>query len=422
MHEPTTPAATSDPPSHVHAPAQPLAPAGRRAKWTIPLAIASGVALFGALTFVLFLRSPSRVHHQALADRPKGVTVIRAQAAPYRPSRRYVGTVAPWLEARVGPQFTSAYVDTVLVRPGQAAKRGQVLATLDCKSASAQSKAMQLQARALSTTQEAMANEAGRLSGLLQGGYVSPNEVERRTAESASKQAELLAQNARLVRASLEVDDCVLHAPFDGEVAERLLDPGGFARPGAPILTLVDRRQVRVLIDVPESDFSVVAEGTPARLRLVALGRRLTGRIARRAPAADVGTRTIHAEIDLSATDPSIPVGTTVEVDIDMGDPVPAIEIPLRAAAVRGEAATLFEVKDGIAKKHKIAVLGESAGSLFVAAVLAPFSQVVSEGRALLKDGDRVDAKAESALSSPAGSPPAPTSVAVPAQAGGGQP
>jgi RND family efflux transporter MFP subunit len=178
--------------------------------------------------------------------------VITAQATQYRPTRRYVGTIAPWLEARIGPQFTAAYVDTVLLRPGEGVTRGQVLATLECKSASAQSKAMQLQARAMSATQEALANEAGRLSGLLQGGYASENEVERRNAESKSKQAELMAQNARLVRAALEVDDCVLHAPFDGEVAERLIDPGGFARPGSPILTVVDRGRVRVLIDVPE--------------------------------------------------------------------------------------------------------------------------------------------------------------------------
>jgi len=395
MHEhPPSPAAPNAP-IEVDSPA-PMAPQTAPAPArTTPLLIGGGVLLLSAITGALFLRAQSQVNHQALAEQPKGVTVIGAQAAAYRPARRYVGTVAPWLEARIGPQFTSAYVDTVLVRPGEVTKRGQILATLDCKSASAQSKAMQMQARALGATQEAIAKEAGRLSGLLQGGYVSPNEVERRTAESASKQAELMAQNARLVRASLEVDDCVLHAPFDGEVADRLLDPGGFARPGSPILTLVDRQRVRVLLDVPESDFAVVAEQTPVQLRLVALGRELAGTIARRAPAADSATRTIHAEIDLSDPSLRIPVGTTAEITIEIGEPKPATEIPLRAAAVRGDAASVFVVQDGRAHKLKLAVLGESAGSLFVATTLAPGTQVVSEGRALLKDGDLVQATAE---------------------------
>lgn len=361
----------------------------------VPIAIALGVIGTGLLTLTLSLRARGRENQVAQSQQKRGVSVVAAQAAEYRPTRRYVGTVAPWLEARVGPQFTSAYVDTVLLRPGEAAARGQVLATLECKSASAQSKAMQLQARAMSATQEALANEAGRLSGLLQGGYVSPNEVERRSAESKSKQAELMAQNARLLRAALEVDDCVLRAPFEGEVAERLLDPGGFARPGSPILTLVDRQRVRVLIDVPESDNAVVEPGTAVRLHLLALNEDLEAVIARRAPAADLGTRTVHAEIDLADTGRRIPVGTTAEITIAIGTPQPASRIPLRTAQIRGDTATLFVVREGVAQKRKLAVMGESAGDLFVATTLQPGTQVVSEGRALLADGDAVNARPE---------------------------
>lgn len=365
------------------------------ARRSIPAYIALGTGLVLAALAGLFLRSRATVNKVALDQTAKSVTTVAVRAAHYRPSRRYVGTVAPWLEARVGPQFTAAYVDTVLARPGDAAQKGQVLATLDCQSASAQSKAMQMQARALGATQEALAKEASRMSGLLTGGYVSPNEVERRTAESASKQAELLAANARLVRATLEVDDCVLRAPFAGEVADRLLDPGAFARPGAPILTLVDRSRVRILCDVPEADFAVVATGTPVRLRLVALGRQTMGVIARRAPAADAATRTIHAEIDLEDPDRRIPVGTTAELTIEIGEPVPAVELPLPAAAVRGDAATVFVVSDGVAHRRKVAVLGESGGSLFVGPELGTATRVVTEGRALLKDGDPVTDRLE---------------------------
>lgn len=356
----------------------------------VPVYIGLGTSLVLLALTGLFLRSRATVNKVALDDSAKSVTTVLGQASHYRPSRRYVGTIAPWVEARVGPQFTAAYVDTVLVRPGDAAEKGQVLATLDCQSASAQSKAMQMQARALSATQEALAKEASRLSGLLTGGYVSPNEVERRSAESASKQAELQAANARLVRASLEVDDCILRAPFAGEIADRLLDPGAFARPGAPILTLVDRTKVRVLCDVPETDFAAVATGTPVRLRLLALGRETAGVIARRAPAADAATRTIHAEIDLDDPERQIPVGTTAELTIELGEPAPAVALPLPAAMVRGDSATVFVVSAGTARKRKVEVLGESGGTLFVSPKLGADARVVTEGRALLKDGDRV--------------------------------
>ena len=44
-----------------------------------------------------------------------------------------------------------------------------------------------MQARAVETTQKALANEAARIGSLLDGGFVSPNEVEQKQAESAEQ-------------------------------------------------------------------------------------------------------------------------------------------------------------------------------------------------------------------------------------------
>src|SRR5262249_8745787 len=212
-------------------------------------------------------RAGSRVNKTPLEGRPKGVTAVAGRAATYRASRRYVGTIQPWIEARIGPQLVSGYVDTVLVRPGDAVKRGQVIATLDCRNASASSKAVAMQARALQAEQEAIAHEAARVAELKEGGFASPNEIERRAADSASKQAELMETQAKMQRATLEVNDCVLRAPFAGETATRTLDPGAFVRPGAAVAAVIDRTTVRVVADVPEADFDAVGAGTPVRIR-----------------------------------------------------------------------------------------------------------------------------------------------------------
>jgi RND family efflux transporter MFP subunit len=206
-----------------------------------------------------------------------------------------------------------------------------------------------------------------------------------------------------MMTAALEVSDCVLRAPFDGEVATRTEDPGAFVRPGTQIVSVVDRSIVRVVGDAPEIDFGAVAPGTVARVHVLATGKDMTGTIARRAPAADPGTRTVRFEIDLADSKHELPVGTTAEIGIDVGAPVPATQLPLYAASIRAEKAVLFVVDGDVAHTRTVLVRGEVGGTLFLAPDLAPGTRVVTEGRALLEDGDRVSVK-EAAPVTPSGS------------------
>jgi RND family efflux transporter MFP subunit len=383
------------PPPHLggHSPPASVRPAARPS-WRVPATIVGTTIVVLAAGGLLFFRAASATNQIALSARPKGVTVVEARAAAYRPSRRYVATVEPWLRANIGPQLVSGYVDTVLVRPGAVVKRGDVLATLDCRTSSAASSAVAMGARSLEAKQTALAKEAARVSGLLAGGFVSANEVEKRDAETASLQAQLLGMRAKLQSASLEVNDCVLRAPFDGEVSARMIDPGAFVRPGQANYTLVDRATVRVAADVPEGDFAVVAPGVEARMRMLATGTETRGVVARRAPAADPATRTIHFEIDLADPERRFPVGTSSEVRVDVGQSEPTAVIPLAAALIRGSKASLFVITGAVAHTTTVAVKGEKDGRLFLdATALPPGSRVVLEGRALLKDGDAVESK-----------------------------
>src|SRR5262249_33490899 len=162
--------------------------------------------------------------------------------------------------------------------------------------ASAQSRNIAMRARSLEARQAALAKQSARVAGLLDGGFVSKNEVEQREAETLSMEAQLLAAKAALAGSTLQVGDCVLPAPFDGEVAERPSDPGAFVRPGQSVASVVDRSTVRLAADVPEEDFDFVKQGIVVRARLLATGAQLQGTVSRRAPAADASTRTVHFE------------------------------------------------------------------------------------------------------------------------------
>jgi len=356
-------------------------------------------AILGGVVLVLLMsggwmvmRAEAKTNKVALSGVAKPVTVVAAQAAAFRDSRVYVGTIEPWISAKVGPQLVSAYVDTVLVRPGALVKKGDVIATLDCRNASATSQAVAMQARALEARQHAVANEASRVQGLLDGGFVSANEAEQKEAQSTSELANLLATQAKLLGSSLEVNDCILRAPFDGEIATRSTDPGAFVRPGLAIVYLVDRSTLRIVGDAPEIDFAVVAPDTKVTVHVISTGKSLEATISRRAPAADAATRTVHFELDVPDPTRTIPVGTTGEIHVDVGEPRPAVQVPLTAAVVRGSNASVFVIEGDVARARVVPLLGEREGVLFLDAKLAPGTHVVTEGRALLNDGDHVAA------------------------------
>jgi len=364
-----------------------LRPPRRRA---IPFFIVGAVGVILAVGALLIYRAASRVDHVALSSMAKPVTVVAARAATFRDSRTYIGTLRPWVEAQVGPQFISAYVDTVLVRPGAVVKLGEVLATLDCRNASASSQAVAAEARAIDAHQRAIADESTRLKTMLDGGFVSPNESEQKEAQSSSELAQLASQRAKMVGTDLAVGDCILRSPFDGEIATRTIDPGAFVRPGSSLVSVVDRTTVRMTFDVPEGDFGMVAPGTSLTVRVLATGETFPGTIARRSPSADADTRTVHCEVDMPDAERHIPVNTTGEVRIEVGKPHPATAIPLDAASIHGSKAVIFVVEGGKAHNATYTVEGELGGTVFLDTSLAAGTPVVTEGRAILADGDAV--------------------------------
>ncbi len=371
----------------------------------VPIMIA--VSVLGSLCLggLMVMRAESQTNKTPLDALPKSVTIAKVSAVPFRSSRTYVGAIEPWLEASVGPQLVAAYVDTVLVRPGSVVKRGDVIATLDCRNTNAGSQMIVAEARAVEARQRAIADESARLQALLDGGFVSPNEAEQKFAQSTAAQAQLDKQNAELSKNSLAVSDCVLRAPFDGEVATRTIDPGAFLRPGVAVATIVDRSIVRIVGEAPEKDFEVVAPGTPVKVHLVATNEDLEASVTRRTPRADAATRTVQFEIDVADPARRLPVGTTGEIRIDVGQPLATTEIPFRAGSVRGSKVSLFVVENGIAHARVLQLRGERDGKLYVDPSLSADSMVVVEGRGLLSEGDAVTATMETQSTTDAAAP-----------------
>ena len=230
--------------SQAHGDGARVAKAGRR---SLRLTV-MGTAVVVASGMFLVSRGDSHVNKTALADQPKGVTVVEARASRYRPSRRTSGRSSRGsrrksVRSSSRPTWTRCSCARATSSSAGRSSRRSTAATRPPRA-----KAVAMQARALEAEQRRSPTSRRASRSSKEGGFVSPNEVEKKAAESASKEAQLLATQAKLQRATLEVSDCVLRAPFDGEVAARSDRPRRLRASRAPrCVSLVDRRTVRIV-------------------------------------------------------------------------------------------------------------------------------------------------------------------------------
>jgi RND family efflux transporter MFP subunit len=119
-------------------------------------------------------------------------------------------------------------------------------------------------------------------------------EARTRTASVAQKRAEYELARKRLADASVR-------APFDGAVQSRSAQLGEYVAAGTPILELVKTDPLRLRLQVPERECTLVRTGQVVQLFVEGDTNAYAGRIARLSPALDEQSRMLLVEADVPA-------------------------------------------------------------------------------------------------------------------------
>ncbi len=225
---------------------------------------------------------------------------------------------------------------------------------------------------------------------------------EARAAEREAAAALELARAAR-DQASLDLERCVVRAPFAGVVAERLAQEGQWVAPGAPALRLVATDRLRVRVHVREEDAITLAAGARAQVWIPGVGAPagydlgadegqgagpFDARVEGVAAAAEPRDRTFA--VDVVARDPGGAVlrpGMFARVEVDVGVLPAAILLPDGAVVAEGGAYHVF-VADGERARRVAVTLGPRQGEarLLRGGLEGPCELVV-DGAGLLFDG-----------------------------------
>jgi RND family efflux transporter MFP subunit len=199
------------------------------------------------LTAAAFVLASCGKHEAAVATKETALDgeqlVVRWQNVPAQIEAS--GVAQSVAQATISTKLM-ATVTEVRVREGDRVSAGQVLAVLDSRDLVAKD----AQISAGISGAEAMQREA----------LTNAQRMRTLFAEDAAPKAQLDAAEAALARANAAVEGAragaaeirsvreysLIRAPFDGVVTRRFVDPGAFAAPGAPLVTVEDSRRLRI--------------------------------------------------------------------------------------------------------------------------------------------------------------------------------
>jgi RND family efflux transporter MFP subunit len=206
------------------------------------------------------------------------------------------------------PQLTAEVTGRILrmpIRVGEIAKAGQVLVELECKVHEQKERTVLAALRRARVQTQFAAAQLKRAEGLKQKSSISEELLEQRRMELAIARADLATQLAQTELAGIDVQRCLISAPFDAVISQRLGSEGSLATPGMPLLELVQLSQLEVSAELRANQAQTLSgalqpvfsyQGTDYPLELRALP-----------PLIDERTRTREAR--LVFTQQSAPVG-----------------------------------------------------------------------------------------------------------------
>lgn len=259
------------------------------------------------------------------------------------------------LSAQTGGRIREINVDI-----GDRVDRGEMLLRITAFEQRAGENAALAQLRAAEAAASEAESSYRRFDSLAAQQYVSRAQLDQARAARDSALAAKDAAQESLVQARQQAAYTVVHAPFDGIVSSRLVEPGETVAPGQPLVSMYAPGALRIEVQVPQSLGDAVRESGSARIEL-ADGRGMDAAEVQVFPAADPSTHSVGVRVLLPDVDRAPRPGSTAKVVFPVASGAGVLRIPTTALVQRGELSGVYVVAGDRILLRQVRV-GRSAG------------------------------------------------------------
>ncbi|MES2683701.1 MAG: efflux RND transporter periplasmic adaptor subunit [Pseudomonadota bacterium] len=305
------------------------------------LLIAATVVVMLALTAIGFSSrhtAEASPGIEAASTVPLAASALRLQvaevsAAPMETKLNLPGLLAPWQQTFIHAQATG-YVKRYLVDLGDTVRAGQVLAEIDAPTLDQDLLAARARVAQAEAQLALVRSENERSQKMVEMGIVSQQRADADATAVLAGEADLgvarAAQRSLLAQAGYKQ----VTAPFAGRITLRSIEAGQLVNGNTPLFTLADVSQLRVTVQVPQSNMRGVAAGLKAAISLREYpGEHFDGRVSRTAGALDAA-RTLATEVRLPNADGRLLAGASVDVQLTVPNVTQTVLIPANALMV----------------------------------------------------------------------------------------
>ena len=200
----------------------------------------------------------------------------------------------------------------------------------------------QAQLRAAEAAAREAESEYTRIQSIYERKLVAKAQMDQAIARRDSARAALEAARAGVRSASEQVDYTVIRAPFTGIVTARHVQVGESVRPGQQLISGLSLGQLRLAVEVPQSDIAAIRDRKQASVLLGADGaRRIAATSVTVFPYADPNTHSFKIRIELPEEETGLHPGMTVKVAFDVGASERLL-LPRSALVQRGEVSAVY--------------------------------------------------------------------------------
>jgi len=347
-------------------------------------------------------------------DKPQ-VTLEFTPREVVQPSLVSIATQVEFSGPLVAPQTavvrakTGGTLLSLAVAEGSRVKAGQLIGTIDgaeMSSRLAERQALVESARASLVQAERTHANNQRLADQQ---FISSTALDQSRAALDTARAQERAALAQLDTVRVASRDTHIVAPISGIVAKRHAVAGEKVSAEQTIVTIVDLATLELAGSVGTHEVSQLSPGVAVQVKVEGVDPVVLGKIARIAPAAEPGTRSIGVTIELPNPKETLRAGQYALARVELADAQQRLTVPASAVGNTAGQDHVWLIENGTLARRAVTVGRRDAreSRVEVLAGLTPASQVLAARFDNLREGAKavVVATKTSAVASAASTP-----------------